>query len=306
MSDKTVATMWIRDGVLVERMHVNAVAFAFAVLAFSRRDATEGAPVHSDIASADPSLEQLITFAFAHSGASCAAKLQTLNLELENAVEDVAVAARYYDELATAAAQGCRPFAHAASLLATLEAAGIPTFITSAVDQQIMDAWARSSDGQPLCAHVTEVLAQRPGFSKGGDHFNHVRSRYGIERIVLIADAVAEIEMGRRWGQEYGVVPIGFANVIDAAKINEGVRLVSKAQELIGRRAAVAAISPPRGVDHEKLVLPDAETLSVLLKNAGAAYVVSGPAQSLMQTLQMHFVSAGILPSPTAAPASRE
>jgi phosphoglycolate phosphatase-like HAD superfamily hydrolase len=299
-SDQKIATMWIRDGVLVERMHVNAVAFAFAVLAFSGPAAGQAASRRAGVAPANLSLEQLINFAFAHSGASCTAKMQALNFEVEHAVDDVAAAARYYDELATAAARSCRPFAHAASLLAALETAGVPTFITSAVDQQIMDAWARSSAGQPLCAHVTEVLAQRPGFNKGRDHFSHVRSRYGVERIILIADAVAEVEMGQRYGQDYGVVPIGFANVIDAVKVSEGVQLVSQAQRLIGGRAAAAALAPPRALDHTQLLLPGAETLSALLKSAGAAYVVSGPAPSLMRTLHMHFVSEGILPPPTA------
>lgn len=61
------AIFWIRDGVLVDRMHVNPVAFAAAVL------------LHAGETRRAVSLSELINFGFSASGISCADKIKLFN-----------------------------------------------------------------------------------------------------------------------------------------------------------------------------------------------------------------------------------
>ena len=136
-----IAVMWIRDGVLVDRMHINPVAFAFAVWAFTdpeRRTNT--------------TLEGLINFGFEKSGLSCADKMRLYNSERENVLMDVDAAAGYYNLLAAEAAASADYFNGAVELLRDLHEAEVQNFITSAVEQQVLDAWKSTEQGRMISA----------------------------------------------------------------------------------------------------------------------------------------------------------
>ncbi len=72
------AILWIRDGVLVDRMHINPVAFAFAVWVFSNPKKR-----------LNTTLEGLINFGFEKSGFACADKMQMYNSECHDILTDV-------------------------------------------------------------------------------------------------------------------------------------------------------------------------------------------------------------------------
>jgi len=278
-----IATMWIRDGVLVDRMHINPVAFAFAALSFALADTPT------------PAVEELIQFAFAKSGYSFAEKLQLYNHEVAKIVADVHAAARYYNQLATAAAQACQPFPGAVELLAELKSRGVHSFITSAVEQELMDMWSESSDGQPLTQQLDEVLGRRTDFSKGRDHFAYVHTKYKPERIYLIADAPAEIGMGRQFAEEFSIIAIGFGNVIDQAKVAQGYDIVRKSwldldvkgDALPSYQSIASSLRDNLRLDD--LHLPDESQIVKNLTVAGADHVVSGSGSELMSELSRFF-----------------
>src|SRR5688572_2570439 len=99
------AVLWIRDGVLVDRMPINATAFAFAAWRFT-------SPANR-MATAFP---RLINFAFEKSGVSCDEKLNLYELEVERVLSDREGAVRYYNRLATAAGSHAQFFDGAVEL----------------------------------------------------------------------------------------------------------------------------------------------------------------------------------------------
>ncbi len=125
--------MWIRDGVLVNRMHLNPVAFAFAFWLFTPPEKRSRITI-----------ERLINFGFTKSGFSCADKMFLFNQEHDNALSNVDAAAAFYNELATVAAESCSYFDGAVDLLAELQKVGAYSYITSAVEQEVLDKWAQS------------------------------------------------------------------------------------------------------------------------------------------------------------------
>jgi phosphoglycolate phosphatase-like HAD superfamily hydrolase len=285
--------------VLVERMHVNAVAFAFAALSFASENSTT------------PTVEELIQFAFEKSGVSFAEKLQLYNQEVRPLVHSIEPAARFYNLLATEAAKSCRPFPGAVDLLAELKARGTHSFITSAVEQDVMDTWARSSDGELLARQLTQVLGRRPNFSKGRDHFAYVFDEYKPERIYLIADAPAEIKMGRELTSEFPIKTIGFANQIDRAKVADGFTLVRDAWSALTRSAAIPI---PGGTDArssrsesnagwkpalriadvhhlhlDRIHLPNRDEIVKILLDSGADATVTGDSFVLYRNLREIF-----------------
>jgi hypothetical protein len=69
---KQAAVMWIRDGVLINRMPINAVAFAYAYFLSAPAAEQESLNVTS-----------LVNFAFAQSGISCLEKMTLRRSSLE-------------------------------------------------------------------------------------------------------------------------------------------------------------------------------------------------------------------------------
>lgn len=270
---KRTAVFWIRDGVLVDRMSVNAVAFAVATLAHANQSA-----------SSNTSLTELVNFAFATSGISAADKMSKLN-STQPTVDDVAAAAAYYNKLAGESATQCRYFPGACGLLKQLRELGALNFITSAVEQPVLDAWAESQQGKLSSAHLTEILGARDeGFKKGRAHFAYVFEHYGVERIFYVADATAEISTGAQCQQDFNISPIGFAHVITAEKVRQAHQLVIDAHS----RLAESSLRGPGQnlvLDETGLSLPGSDGLHEALQNAGASYVVSGDASQIMSRL---------------------
>ncbi len=274
-----VAVLWIRDGVLVDRMHINPVAFAFTVWMFS-------APQKR----ANTTLAELITFGFEKSGLSCADKIRLYNEQCYELVEDIAAAATYYNFLATEAARTESFFTGAPELLRDLETNGVANFITSAVEQEVLDAWLKGQQGSQIAASLIEILGARKGFSKGRDHFEYVFRSLGVDKIFYIADAAAEIYTARQYADEYGIVPVGFANVITLDRVFDAVSLVSRAS------ASSAGPSVPFPmplseiqVEEAAVSVPEGPEIVNALRAAGADTVITGDPELMMQNLRNYF-----------------
>jgi phosphoglycolate phosphatase-like HAD superfamily hydrolase len=288
---QSTAVFWIRDGVLVDRMHVNPVAFAVAALAYADPGIVE-----------QTNITALVNFAFETSGISFAAKMNRFNHEHMPLVNDVAGAAAYYNNLAGEAAVHCHYFNGACALVRHLKEAGVYNFITSAVEQPVLDVWAHSRQGKKLAPHLTKVLGKRPNFEKGEQHFNHAREKYGVEKIYYVADAVAEIENGAKFSNQLNITTVGFAHVITAEKVRLAWKLVMDAQAKLGASTGPQGLKPVL-VDEKQLALtehllslPDEGALTAMLKMANASSVVGGNADEIIGNLTNYFQTAGILP----------
>lgn len=287
------AIFWIRDGVLVDRMHINPVAFAVAALC------------HGDArVTGQTSLTELINFGFATSGISCAEKMRRFNEMFEAGetpalpgleaparrvplVADVSRAADYYNTLATEAAKHCSYFEGACDLVRHMGRQGVLNFITSAVEQSVLDAWAESPQGAQLAPHLTAILGSAPNFKKGKDHFAFVRENYGVERFFYVADAVSEIRTGGQLAPQFNISPIGFAYVIDTEKVRLAHDLVLAAHQKLWSGAVSANLE----LIEAQLSLPGHNALVKMLQDAKATHVVEGDATSIMGVLFSYFQS---------------
>ncbi|MBX9669764.1 MAG: hypothetical protein K2X93_19225 [Candidatus Obscuribacterales bacterium] len=279
------AVFWIRDGVLVDRMHINPVAFAFSTFAF--------APIEKRKNSL---LEELINFGFEKSGYSCADKIRLYNVERAHLVDNIDNAAAFYNAVATEAALSTDYFPGVEELVSDLTEAGCHNFITSAVEQEVLNAWSRSEQGQRIARSLKEILGQRDGFTKGRDHFAYVSEKHGAERIFYVADAVLEIQTGNGHSSEFNITPVGFGNVITVERVMEAVCIASNAASACDASKVPYPISFP-SVDEKKIQLPDSETISSSLTAAGAHTVVSGTKDSIMEDLRNYFESCGCFDS---------
>lgn len=280
---KKTAVFWIRDGVLVDRMHVNPVAFAVASLAYADPDGI-----------GRTTMTALVNFGFATSGISCADKMHRFNRERFPLIPDVQAAAAYYNVLATEAAGHCQYFNGACQLVKTLQEAGVLNFITSAVEQSVLDTWASSASAQELVPHLTEVLGKRSGCEKGEQHFRYVREQYGVERIFYVADAVAEIADGAQFAKLLNISPIGFAHVITPAKVRLANKLVMAAHaKLFTERASTQGMV----LNECELNLPGEGALVDMLREAQAIDVVGGTASDIFKNLTAYFNRLLSLPS---------
>jgi len=277
---KQAAVMWIRDGVLINRMPINAVAFAYAYV------------LSAPIAEQDSlNVNSLVNFAFAQSGISCLEKMtlwrsshDATDLELEAAV-------RLYNTLATEAACSASYFEGAIETLTWLKTCQASNFITSAVEQEVLDAWAQSPQGRQICSRagaITEILGRRPKFCKGRDHFVYVsdwltKAAYKpeaelIKTIYYVADAVSEIKQGREFSAEFSIVPIGFAHHIDSAQVLAAASLVTASLEKLLASGVVSlassSLTERPSIDERQLELPSAAELEASLRQAGATHVV--------------------------------
>jgi phosphoglycolate phosphatase-like HAD superfamily hydrolase len=284
------AVLWIRDGVLIDRMHINPVAFAFAVSVFSTPDRR-----------LNTTLEDLINFGFEKSGLSCADKMRLYNSEREDILMDVETAAGYYNVLASEAATVAKYFTGAAELLRDLQSAGVQNFITSAVEQDVLDTWSHSQQGLTIAPYLTEILGKRHNFSKGRDHFEYVSRVLGNQKIYYVADATAEIQTGKEYSQDYNIAPIGFGNVITVDRVLEAVKLVSQALIECGIGKIPFPISVQEiQVDGVKISLPTEHEASITLCKAGAESVITGTKAKIMQNLRRYFEERSLL-QPSAA-----
>jgi phosphoglycolate phosphatase-like HAD superfamily hydrolase len=253
------AYLWIRDGVLIDRMPLNAAAFAVSMFEFSPQ----------------LSLEDLINFAFEKSGVSCAEKVEMFKAERAAfALEDAQPVVDRYAELSSLAGPRCSYFDGVVQLLTELQDSGHANFITSAISQDELDAWLAGDQGSAVRPLLREAMGRRASFAKGEPHFRHVHD-LDFAPIYLVADAVAEISLGASFAEQFGVVPIGFANVIEPHHIEEALRLIEAAT---GARFG--------SVQSGQLRLPDKSALVSSLKKAGAKVVVTGTPSEIIGILK--------------------
>lgn len=293
---KLAAVMWIRDGVLINRMPINAVTFAYAYYLSAPAVEQESLTVTS-----------LVNFAFAQSGISCLEKMTLRRTSLDVAMHsidepvasvfDFDAAVRLYNALATEAACSASYFDGAIETLAWLKTCRASNFITSAVEQEVLDAWSYSPQGQLICGRtglITEILGRRPNFCKGRDHFKYVSDWLSgtvsqpepepelVKTIYYVADAVSEIKQGREYSSEFSIVPIGFAHHIDSAQVLAAAALVKASLEKLLASGAITVSSSSSSssslerlaLDESQLELPSAAALEASLREAGAAHVV--------------------------------
>jgi phosphoglycolate phosphatase-like HAD superfamily hydrolase len=269
---QSTAVLWIRDGVLVDRMHINPSAFAVASYAFM---SPEGRAVVS--------LHRLINFAFEKSGFSCAEKMQAFNTETgRELISDIGGAAQFYNELATKAARHASYFPGAIELLRDLHRSGVANYITSAVEQSVMDSWRDGTQGAQVAPYIEEILAKRSGFCKGRDHFAYVSQPR--THIIYVADAVSEIATGAQCANEFDITTIGFCNVITPERAVEGFQVVMNAFAETQQSTCIA--HDELGIDAKNLRLPDGDEIVTSLNEAGATYLVSGTTDTIYQNLR--------------------
>lgn len=255
------ACMWIRDGVLINRMHVNPVAFAAAYwLRLSKQNRKS------------IGIETLINFGFEKSGFSCAEKMRLFNEEKANLLEDVSSAADLYNDIAGAAGALCNYFNFAPELLNKLRRDGCKNFITSALDQKILDDWIATEQGLRIKDSLAEMLGKRDGFSKGYDHFKYASLQTDGGRIFYIADAISEIATASKYATKFSITTIGFAYHIDADAVEQAYEIVSSSHEL-------------PVLDKSRLTLPEPFEIVGALKSAGADAVVMGSAENIFANL---------------------
>ncbi|HEY9731738.1 MAG TPA: hypothetical protein V6C89_07490 [Drouetiella sp.] len=273
------AVVWIRDGVLIDRMPINAAAFGCA--SWLSASAKDRGPAR---------LEDLISFAFEKSGFSCAAKMMMYNAQRQNIISDVESAAAMYNVLATAAGNFAQYFSGTVELFRDLKCGGIQNFISSAVEQSVLDAWVRGPQGSKIADSLTEIMGKRERFAKGKDHFRHV-SELGCQRIFYVADAISEVRTANAHSHQYNIIPIGFANEIKTAHVLNAVEMVK--QEL----AKLADSDKPEAakdllrleIDSSKIVCPDPVLHRQSLVAEGAVEVIEGCREDLMPNLRKYF-----------------
>lgn len=283
------AVMWIRDGVLIERMHINAVSFAYAAVLSSNPAATN-----------KQNLWSLIGYAFEKSGLSCAEKIALYNGPGEDTVSDPESTVRLYNVIATESAKEARYFDGAIQLLQDLKNGGSANFITSALEQELLDRWSTTLQGQQIANYLSAMLGKQGDFTKGQGHFQYV-SKLGYEKIYYVADAVFEISTGAKLSHEFNIVPIGFGNEIASDTIFEAVQIVSAAllrcKDELGLSDHGESVMQELTTDLESLKskLVDPETDPDLLAKAGAQVVIKGEKTSLMRRLRQYFESQNLL-----------
>lgn len=267
------AIFWIRDGVLINRMAVNAVAFAFSCLFYF--DQGE-----------NPSVTNLVNFAFENSGVSCAEKIARLNSKGLWIVTNIEAAVDLYNQIASDAALKYPYFDGTKQLLEKTKELGCLNFITSAVEQNVLDEWSKTEQARSIASSMDEILGWRsPDISKGRGHFAYVQNTYGVERIIYVADAVAEIADGYLNSEEFAVVPIGFANVITAETLARAYDVVLP--EFLKIAELPEGDLQEFSLEFAKLSLPDQNSLQSALTEAGAAHVVSGAPEDIMGNLSL-------------------
>lgn len=274
----TIAFTWIRDGVLIDRMPVNAAAFAIAFylgLSASKRKLV--------------CLEDLVDFAFLKSGISCFEKMTLFNTEVCDLLVDVPSAAAYYDKIAAQAGARASYFSGAPQLLCELAAIG-KNYITSAVEQSVLYSWSKSEQGMVIAPYLSEILGRREGFIKGRDHFFSIS--IACQKNLCFSDAVAEVKSSREYAREFNITPVGFANVITVEAVKKALSLVLEFVEAENRTLIDTEL---KDFDSSLIRLPDSRELVSSLRAAGASHVVTGSADEIFGNLRHYLVESGVL-----------
>ncbi len=224
------AVVWIRDGVLIDRMPLNALAFAYCYQGIALKQ------IHTNSQQSLarlPSITALTNFALAKSGISCAAKAKAF-AESTGAEDSSLAVAGLYNRLCNAAASECPYFPGALDLLKDLHLAGVKNFISSALEQEVLDQWLTSKQGLALAPYLTEAMGKREAFEKGPDHFAHV-SRLTVptseKSICYVADARQEILQAEKCKESFSLLTVGFAHSLTREKFQLADELILSAIE---------------------------------------------------------------------------
>ncbi len=273
------AVMWIRDGVLIDRMPVNAAAFGCASWLFAPAEFRKLG-----------TLESLVNFAFEKSGFSYAAKILMYNAQRANIVADVEAAAALYNLVASAAGDRAQYFNGTIELLDDLKKNGVHNFVSSAAEQSVLDEWLQGPQGSQIAESLKETLGKRHRFSKGKDHFKHV-SESGCHRIFYVADALSEVRTASAHSHEYNISPIGFANEITTARVLDAIELVKQELAKLERVELPQSTEEFLGlqIDASKIFCPDPEANRRGLQAEGAIEVIEGDRDNLMPSLRKYF-----------------
>lgn len=275
---KNIGIVWIRDGVLIDRMWINPVAFAFASWEHIKCETPD-------------LLEDLINFGFEKSGVSCTEKMRLFNKEKKNIIQNVEEATDDYNKIATKAAEKAEFFKGTIDLLKDLKNAGALNFITSAVNQELLDEWEKHDiKGQMISKYLTEILGTRLGFKKGKEHFDHIVKKYKVNKLYYVADAVSEIKTGKQYSNMYNIIPVGFANVITTANVIEGVNIVVDALKQL-YKINVKYLN----LNQNKLRLPDENEIEKALENAGVYKIITKGKKGIMHSLREYFTEINLL-----------
>lgn len=279
----TKACIWIRDGVLINRMHVNAVAFAACYWLFVEPGQRS-----------NTSLEELISFGFEKSGYSCLEKMQFFNLEKIDLLKEAEAAAAFYNKLAQSAGSKCQFFNFAPELLSRLSSEGVKNYITSAIEQEVLDQWSASAQGLVVNDSLTEILGKRENFVKGPDHFKYISDRVGGGSLYYVADAVSEILIASRYAEQYNISCVGFAYHINHKAVEEAFEIVKTALSDFLNISDLPYGSDLSHPHFSKVNLPDQMQTVESLRNAGAKVVVTGNAENIMANLAVKLNSMSV------------
>ncbi len=281
---QNIALLWIRDGVLIERMHINAIAFALTYYTFVLPETQ-----------AQISLSKLINYAFLKSGYSCFDKIKFFNKDSGINLIDIDIATKYYNSLASAAGKHAQYFPGIIDLLHDLSNNSIKNFITSAISQNVLDTWAMSQQGKLSSKYITQILGSKENFSKGYDHFNFIKEKYRIDKIIYVADAESEIATGNLYARQFNITPVGFANVITTDKIITDLKNVFELTKSLQAIPPYPLTTLPK-LKADDILLPDKDELIKALYDNGAKVVVSADAtNSIVDNLKAYLVKSEIL-----------
>lgn len=259
------AVTWIRDGTLIDRMPENAAAFAITA--------------HRYLCGV--SIERLINWYFEKSGISALEKMRLFNTVEKNAIRDIENAAQDYTVLAEAISLSVDYFVGAPELVRELSERGVRNYITSAVQQMVLEVWEQSDQGRQVFPYM-EILGDGPKGQKGKEHFLYVREQ-GNTRIYAVSDALSEIEAATRFAD----VPVGFAHRITRERVEQAFFRVQSIHQNTGTH--------PIQIDIDQVTLPDEAVLTQALHNAGAQKVIAGCRDSIIWNLRNYFVEEGLL-----------
>lgn len=272
MNSHTAIT-WIRDGTLIDRMPENAVAFGLASQQHLNRDRT------------DITVEYLINWGLKESGVSAEQKMRLLNEAREHPIQNTEDAVRLYTTLAEAVGPQVEYFEGAPELVRALADRGAINYLTSAIQQQVLDVWSATEQGQQVAPDLI-ILGDGPHGQKGQEHFEHIR-RQGAQRILAVGDAEREIQDAHRFAD----AAIGIVVEHTQARVLRAFeRLLASSES-----TPLQLVQPlPFALDLDQLILPSESELTEKLQAAGASKVIAGCREELMFNLRTYFESEGL------------
>ena len=95
-------------------------------------------------------------------------------------------------------------FSDTESTLKAIQSKGIDIFVSSSTFQPTI---IKYFEKRGLKHYFKEILGYRPGFEKGADHFNKIKSSHGLElnQVVFVGDSLKDYERSTGFCQFIGV-----------------------------------------------------------------------------------------------------